>query len=320
MASSALGYCQSNPCADFNQMIRTTYNFRPALLANDAERNQKSAAMDRVWDAVKAKPNELIPCLRKALDDPQTDPWFRFDGSNLLVSLDSSSAAKILQIKHYAATNLDDVDLRLWVTILAHRGVEGFDVSEAGERWLSYPKAYYFLPEHGAYEVKMFAGALFIFSSMDEALATPALLRIIRQPNHPGREAALLILLSQNTAESLRALKELDLSSFSAKTSSIVRDELDHPKLFQPRSKPKTTRQEFLDAFNRLLNDDSSSFFELVAKVPDGEKDVVATLLPEDLPLVRKVRRRFIAGGNQHSIEFYQSFTQIIRTMMLKTS
>jgi hypothetical protein len=320
IASPSLLYGQAqDSCADLNQTIKATYNFRPALLANQSERDLKSAAMDKVWDTVKAHPNELIPCLRQALDDPQANAWFRFDGSNLLVSLDPSEASKKLQIKSYVASNLEDVDLRLWVTTLARLGVDDFDVSAPGERWLSYPKAQYFLPEH-AYEVKTLEGALFIFGSMDEAQATPALLRIVSQSNHPGREVALAILLNENTSESLRSLKQLDVSSLSSKAQNIVRNELVHPELFEPRSRPKTSRKEFLDAFEALLHGNSELFLELVSKVPDGEKDVVATLTPEDLPLVRKVRRRIIAGGNQHSIEFYVSFTKIIRTIMLRNT
>jgi hypothetical protein len=276
--------------------------------------------MDRVWEAVRANPNGLLPCLRQALQDPKANAWFRFDGSNLLVSLDSSDAAKVLQIKNHAAANLDDVDLSVWVETLARRGLEGFDVSEGGERWLSYPKGRYFLPEHGAYEVKQSEAALFIFGSMDEGQATPALLRIVNQPAHPGRELALTILLSQSTPESWRALKQLDVSGFSSKAKTAVHELLTHPKLLQPRTKPKTSRAEFLRAFEASLNGNSSSFFDLVDKVPDGERDVVATLTQEDLPLVRKVRRRMIAGGNQHSIEFYVTFTDILRTMVVRTT
>ena len=57
---------------------------------------------------------------------------------------------------------------------------------------------------------------------------------------------------------------------------------------------------------------------ELVSKVPDGEKDVVAVLKPEDLPLVRKVRRMIIAKGNQHAIEYYNSFTEILMAFVWK--
>ncbi len=319
IALSPFVYSQDNDsCREFRQRIRTTYNFRPALLKNQAESDMKSAAMDKIWESTKASPKELVPCLRQALEDPSADAWFRFDGSNLLVSLDPSDASKTLQIKSFAANNLDDVDLRVWVTTLTRLGLEGFDVSEPGERWLSYPKARYFLPEHGAYEVNMLQGALFIFGSMDEMVAVPALLKIVNRSNDPGREAALAILLNENTPESRRSLRQLDVSSLSSKARRIIRDELDHPDLFEPRSKPKTSRKEFLDAFEAFLNGDSHVFFELVDRVPDGEKDVVATMTPEDLPLVRRVRRRMIAGGNQHSIEYYASFTKIIRTIMLK--
>jgi hypothetical protein len=39
---------------------------------------------------------------------------------------------------------------------------------------------------------------------------------------------------------------------------------------------------------------------------------------PEDVPLLRRVRRRMIAAGNQHQISYYQYFTQILYTMVWK--
>lgn len=304
-------------CASFQQLVKATYNFKPARLS-DAERNSKSAALDQIWNTVKAHQNELLPCLRAALDDPQADPFFRFDGSSLLVEIDPSPSSKAIQIRSFTAVDLDDVDLRVWVTTLALRGTEGFDVSEAGARWLAYPKARYFLPEHGAYEVKAYEGALFIYGSMDEAQATPALVKIISQANHPGREHALRILMMQATPESIRALRNIDLSGFPERTRQSVRRLLEDPKLFTPRTKPKTSREEFLKAFQNILKGDWSSFLRLTEQVPDGERDVVAALKAEDMPLVRKVRRLMIANGNQHAVEFYDSFTEILMTLVKK--
>lgn len=312
---SALAGTQ-NGCDEFQKSVNSTYNFKPSSLTA-AEQTAKSEAMDRFWEMVKKGSAKMLPCLRKSLDDPNADSWFRFDGSNLLVSLDPSEASKAALIRNYTAADLDDVDLRLWVSTLARLGAEGFDVSAAGARWLSYPKAHYYLPEH-AYEVKAFDGALFLFGSMDEAQATPALIKIVSQPNHPGREYALKILMAQATPEALRALKQLDATTLSGKAASDLRSFLAKPKMFEPRAKPKTTRAEFLAAFEKLLNNDSSYFMDLVEKVPDGERDVVATMKPEDLPLIRKVRRRFIAAGNQHVIEFYDSFTEILMTLVWK--
>lgn len=304
-------------CSSFQALIKATYNFKPSKLS-DAERDAKAAAMDKVWNMAKANPKELLPCLRAALESPDTDQWFRFDGSNLLVSLDPSPESKAIQIRNYTNVDLDDVHPQVWVETLARLGTEGFDVSDAGDRWLKYPQARYFLPRHGAYEVKAFQGALFIYGSMDEAQASPALLRIISRADHPGREHALRILMGQATPESLRALKQIDVSAFSEKAQKSLRALLNSPELIVPRAKPKTSREEFLKAFQGIVSGNWDKFFELVSEVPDGEKDVVAVLKPEDIPLVRKVRRLVIANANPHAIEFYNSFTGILITMVWK--
>lgn len=308
-----------SPCEEFSRAVRDTYNFKPSRLKDDAERSAKSAAMDRIWNMVKARQKELLPCLRAALEDPKSDPWFGFDGSTLLVYLDPSPESKATQVRRYASTELEDVDLEVWVSTLARLGAEGFDVSEAGARWLALPKAEYYLPQHGAYHVTKLEGALYIYGSMDEAQATPALLKIVNQPANPAREYALALLIVQTTPEALRALKGFDASGLSSSARAAIREFLERPKLFEPREKPKTSREEFLKAFNGVVNGEPNYFFELVSQVPDGEKDVVAVLKPEDLPLVRKVRRKFIAAANPHATEYYDSFTKILLTFVLRT-
>lgn len=301
-------------CVTFQALVKTTYNFKPSKLS-DTERDSKVAAMDKVWNMAKTYQKELLPCLRTMLENPNADPWFRFDGSNLLVELDPSPDSKGIQVRNYTSVDLDDIHPQVWIETLARRGTEGFDVSEAGNRWLTNANAQYDLPRHGAFEVRALEGALFIYGSMDESQATPALLRIINQANHPAREPALWILMSQATPESVRALKKIDGSSFSEKAQKSLRALLNKPELIAPRANPKTSREEFLEAFQEIVSGKWDKFFGLVSKVPDGEKDVVAVLKPEDLPLLRKVRRVVIANANPHAIEYYQSFTSILMTM-----
>jgi len=313
----SVGYGQANQsCADFNQLVKSTYNFRPALLANEEERNKKSAAMDKVWETVKASKTELVPCLRTALSAADADRWFLFDGSNLLVTVDPSDASKKLQIHNYAVTNLDDVNFSVWVGVLARLGAEGLDVSEPGERWLAHPNATYYLPIHGAQKVDKMLGGIFIFGSMDEAYATPALLKIANSATHPGRDDAISLLIMQATPEAISGLKAIATSTLSAQARANLQRHLTKPILIQPRDKPKTTREQFLRAFNDAAAGNFRHFFQLVGEVPDGEKDVVATLKTEDIPLVRKVRRVFISRANQHAAEYYVSFTQILMTMI----
>src|ERR1043166_9656163 len=194
------------PCAEFARSVKATYNFRPSQLKGEDERAAKSAAMDRFWDSVKANKAELLPCLRAALSDPQANNWFGFDGSNLLVFLDPSQEPKAEQVGKDGG-----------------RAAEGFDVSEAAARWLAYQKAEYYLPQHGAYRVTKFEGALYLYGSMDEAQATPALLKIVKQPGQPGRDYAAALLTLQATPEALRALKALDPAGLSAEPRGVER-------------------------------------------------------------------------------------------------
>jgi hypothetical protein len=53
-------------------------------------------------------------------------------------------------------------------------------------------------------------------------------------------------------------------------------------------------------------------------KAPDGEADAVATLLPEDIPLVRHARRASISRCNQHAVSDYGSFTKILWALVWK--
>lgn len=304
-------------CAQFNGVLKATYNFKPSKLT-EARRDAKSAEMDKFWAMVKANRGVLLPCLTAALESPDADQWFRFDGSNLLVSLDPSSRSKALQVAGHTQVDLNDVNLQIWVSTLAQRGVEGFNISDAATRWLHHPNAGYIIPLHGLFEVKHLEGAMFLFGSMDESQATPALLKIVEQSKGQTREYAVWILMSQATPESLRALKQMDTSSLSGATRNGLRKLLTNPERFKPRAIPKTTRAEFLTAFQRLVDGDWRDFMRLVSEVPDGEKDVVAVLKPEDVPLVRKVRRKFIANSNQHALDYYTSFTQILMTMIWK--
>jgi hypothetical protein len=305
-------------CAGFQEAVGETYNFKPAKLT-DAERNAKSAAMDKVWNKVKGSPQELLPCLRDLIEARTHDAFFRFDASNLLIQLDRSAEAKKTLIKSYAEVDLADVNLRYWMPYIAVLGYEGFDTSAAGENWLKYPNPEYYLPQHAALAVNKEIGALIIYGSMDEAIATPALARIAAQENHPGREIALRLLMQQATPESFRELKKLNLKGFSEAARQSVNDFLTKPNLLTPREgKPKITREQYLDAFHQLAAGKSQAFLKLAAEVTDGEKDVIAVMKPEDIPLIRQSRRVFAASATPHAAQWYKSFTDILMALTWK--
>lgn len=298
-------------CDAFQQEIARTYNFKAAGLTQEQVEAQ-SKRLDVFWNKVRQSAGALIPCLRKALDDDHSGRFFNIDGSMLLVEVNPSRASKALQVRKFIEADLDGTDLEYWVATMARRGVEGFDTSAAGAKWLAYPNAKFNLKMHGGYPIGSFLGAVFIFGSMDEDLATPVLLRIVNQVNHPHRDDALAILMSQATPASLQALRQVNTAGLPKGTDQSIRDLLEHPKLLKPRANPKLTREEQLTAFQGIIDGNYQPFREMVMKAPDGEVDAVATLRAEDIPLLRRARRASISRCNQHAVSDYASFTAIL--------
>ena len=113
--------------------------------------------------------------------------------------------------------------------------------------------------------------------SMEEDLATPVLLQIANQLNHPHRDDALAILMSQATPASMAALKQADTAGFPKGTSESIRELLQNPDVLKPRANPKLTREEQLIAFQGIIDGNYAPFREMVMKSPDGEVDASNT-------------------------------------------
>lgn len=309
---------QEQNCLELKKLIDTTYNFKPSKLTED-QKNDKSEKMDTVWEKVKANPKELIPCLRKEINSRTSDGFFRFDASNLLIQLDESAESKKILIESYAAVDLDDVNLPYWMPYIAALGYEGFDTSAAGENWLKHPNPQYYLPQHGPLSVNKEIGAFIIYGSMDESIATPALVKIASQEKPPAREIAVRILLQQATPESFQALKKLNQKNLSENTRQKINILLTKPKLLTPREgEPKVTRQKYLDVFQQFVDGKPQAFFRLATEDPNSDRDAVAVMKPEDIPLIRKVRRAYVMSASPHSVEWYKAFTEILMALVWK--
>ncbi|MEZ5343956.1 MAG: hypothetical protein R2681_00240 [Pyrinomonadaceae bacterium] len=311
-------YGQNNECAELQKLIDQTYNFKPSQLTPE-ERTAKSAEMDVVWSKVRAEKEKLIPCLRKSVQKSDADSFFSFDASNLIFSLDKSDESKELLVKSYAKVDLKDVNLAFWLPTIAVLGYEGFDTTDAGESWLKSSVEGYYLPQHGTLKLTKDVGSLVIYGSMDEKFATPALAKIASDKDHPSRNLAVYLLLQQATPDAFQELKILQSKLIPTELKILIEKSLSDPKLIEPRvGEPKSTRDEYLNAFKELIDGKSSKFTQLTIKVSDGEKDAVVVLKKEDMPLIRKARRYFAATANPHSPEWYQSFTDILTTLLYK--
>ncbi len=316
----SMGLCVSGQsCDELKALIDKGYNFKPSKLTAEAI-NTKSSDLDKVWDLVGRNTKVLLPCLRSEIDQRKTDSFFRFNASNLLFKYDPSLETKKLMIDTYAGADLADINLRFWLPSMAEFGKEGLDVTKAGETWVRFPKPVYYLPQHGGRPVDKGIGALAIFGSMDESLATPALARLAAEENTDFRSIALVILMNQATPEAKQAIVDLS-QKLPAPLAERLKQDIANPKLIEPRQgAPKTSREEFTKAMTELFAGKSDEWIRLTSEISDGEKDMAVVLTAADLPLIRKVRRYYAANASPHSLDWYLTFAQVIKTIQRKSS
>lgn len=307
----------TSACAAFDALVARTYNFDEARLSN-AQKLAKEGELNRFWERVRAGKAKFLPCLRSKVSDAGAKPFFRFDGSNLLVELDPSLASKRLQVAVYTDAPLGVVvGAGRWVSILTLRGTEGFDVSKASKRALDDEAVIYYSSASGE-PISHFDAALLLWGSQSEERATPQLFALANDPSYVQREAALSFLLSQATPQARALVSKVNREGLSDDALTAITTFLQAPPAVTPRARPRGTRAQFLAAFNAVLQGKPDRFSAMMKAAPNGERDAAAVLLPSDLPLLRRVRRRFLVGANEHSLSFYRDFTGVIFAVMAK--
>src|SRR5579871_669997 len=223
---AAAGVClaQTNGCADLRGLVQSTYNFKPSRL-NEAQKAQKASEMDRVWSLVQSRPAEMLPCLMAQMEEPGADRWFLFDAGALLIRLDRSARSRALLLRGCEEVDLDDVQLEDWMRRLTSLALEDLDISAAAARWMRYPRASFTIVQH-AFTVNRAEGAFFLYGSMDEKYAAPALLKIAADPTHAERELALSLLAGLATPEADADFRSVNLSGLSPQAQNAARTAL----------------------------------------------------------------------------------------------
>ncbi len=312
---STIPMMAGGPCGDFRTELTKIYAFRPSRLSSE-EMNAKGKEMDAVWTRVDSDPS-LIPCLEQAVEDPAASPSLRYDGSALLVHADPTPAHKAMQAKWWCEADLADTEARAWVESLAGLGAEGYDIREGAIRWMENKGAHYYLAEHGEWNITQDDGAIFLVESMDEKQAFSMLRGALDDPKFPARDLAAMMMCRLGTADSCGYLRTMDLAGIGANGREIISRLRKNPRMIEPRhGKPKVEREAFLAAFRAFVDKgDLDPFMKLAERVGDGERDAVAVLRPEDLPLLHAFRRHLMAKCNPHLIEWDHDLMRILITL-----
>ena len=270
----------TDPCAEFQALAHKVYTFKNGNRPSDSEEAaQKNRDRKCTWNTVKANKAKYLPCLRAAVADKSSSELMRFDGSNLLVEIDPSKASKQLQVDVYTGMDIHFAIPQRWIETFSYRAFDGLDVSAAAERWMTDPNNHYNHPVHGPVDVS--DGLLFLYGAMDEAQATPALIRIARTRGRQFRDTAISLLEAQLTPEAIDALKKLDRSGLSREVAASIDDMLSgKPGCYRRGLSPIILGQSFLNAFQQLLAGHNDRCFSLVRFGPRwraGHRDGDAT-------------------------------------------
>ena len=303
------------PCDAFRSELAKTYDFRPSQLSADAM-SAKSKEMDAIWRRVDSD-HSLIPCLEQAVEDPSATASLRYDGAALLVHADPSPMHKAMQVKWWCRTDLADTDPRAWVETLAALGADGYDTGEGAIRWMVSNDAHYYLPEHGGWEITQDDGAIFLIESMDENQAFTVLKGALDAPKFPARDLAAMMMARLGTAASCGYIRDMSLEGIGSNGRGILLGlRKDHQMVKPRKGKPRITREAFIASFKALVDEnDLGPFMKLADRVKDGERDLVAVLLPRDLPLLHAFRRHLIARCNPHLIGFDNDLMRVLITL-----
>ncbi len=303
-------------CDVFHRRIHDLYDFKPSAITAEQLR-VKAAAEDQFWRDVQEHKAEMVPCLREALENPNADPWFLIDASHLLVMVGPSSESKSMMIRLWENADLRDIPGQRFVQALSKLGAEGYDLSNAAGHWLS-SNARYFLPIH-MMTVGPFEGAIFLYGSMDEAQATPALLKLAHDEGFAKRSEALQLLGLQMTPESLRALKTIELSGLQKETVEEVQRVLARPEDIPAAGTPVAfTRTAVVEAFERFLAGDHRSLLSLQEDERKWADGLTIVLAEGDIPLLRRVRRYRLTFQSDEALEEYMLYTRVLHRLLWK--
>ena len=319
---------QDQECADLRAAKQQTFGFRPSQMEPQAQKTA-AADMDRFWGLVKSEGDQGVSCLRDMLLGEQSDLFFVFDGSVLLISLDQSRASLDAVSQALPRTDLKEIDPAGYVRFLLRLSRLNVDIGPFAEKYLTYPKVDAYVPEHSM-KLDRFAGGALLYGSMEPALADKYLIAALDAKERYTRSTAAQLLAISSSEDALRALRshQAVLKALSRDERANVEPALKYSAVELP-SAPKLTRERVLRRFKRI-DEDTHPSGEIKLSIqaspssvePEdppyvaGDRDfilsAIATLTADDLPMLRQARRNVIRGLSDESLDEYAAMNEIL--------
>lgn len=184
----------------FHQRVMRDYAIPPRELIPVAA-EPVHRAWEALWNDVRADRERLLPELRRELAHPGVPPFFRYDGSRLLLSLSDAPSDRDIAAGAIALCDPGDVVGTEYVETVATLGRKGADVSGAALRVLDIPHFHAFSPpDPVAFNVGE-SLIYMLFSMPEERWVAKAAAKYQSVKSDDGRQALVLALHHSTTPE-----------------------------------------------------------------------------------------------------------------------
>jgi hypothetical protein len=103
--------------------------------------------LDQFWTKAKSQRDVYVSELRRELADFSNPPFFRFDGSQLLLSLSDAPADRKIVLSAIAHPDLRDLQSKDYFLLVQRMAAQGKDTTASAFHILPKPKFQVFIPQ-----------------------------------------------------------------------------------------------------------------------------------------------------------------------------
>jgi hypothetical protein len=195
---------------------------------------------------------------------------------------------------------------------------QGINIQGIANNYLNSPgDVTTYLPEHGAYKMDRFSGALLLYGILPTDVSDSALSAEVKSPNPETRNTAAMVWSMTLTEQSFKGLSELgDMKDFSREARNMVHHALTP---FEVKvTAPKYTREQMLAKIAQFPDIETDPSQDSAAEDKALDNSAYATLTVEDVTTLREARRKFIRGVSNESVEGYEEISRVLLHLINK--
>lgn len=198
---SALNSFSQSLCEKLAKAKKEYYGFKPNSLKGE-QVQAKSADLDKFWELAKADPEKSLPCLKEMILSENNDPYFCFDASTLILSIDKKEQYLDVVLQGVNKADLGQLQLEAYLRVCFFLSKKGKDITAATEKLISEKGAHVFLTAH-AIDLSAIDASLFLYNTMSDEIAENSLINTIKNGNATAKHNAAVVLniLSTNKGD-----------------------------------------------------------------------------------------------------------------------